>query len=184
MSRLESILKKSAINEAEVVGRYSQRLIAFARTRLPDNLARRVDPEDVVQSAYRSFFRRLKQGEFEFDGEHDVWQLLATITYCKTQNLVKHHHRQKRDARRDEPTSVSDGLQDRVPGPEDIAMFYESLEKLLGGLPEHYREFVLLRLEGYSIEEVAQRVQRSQRTVLRVLSRARELGEAQLESET
>lgn len=183
MARLDSDLTISAIEDAEIVRQYSQRLIAFARTRLPEDLSRRVDPEDVVQSAYRSFFRRLKQGEFEFDGEHDVWQLLATITYCKTQNLVKHHHRQKRDARRDEPTSVSDGLQDRVPGPEDIAMFYESLAKLLGGLPEHYREFVLLRLEGYSIEEIAQRVQRSQRTVLRVLSRLRELGEAQLNAE-
>lgn len=184
MPSFDPLLASTAVIETDVVRQYSQRLIAFARTRLPDDLVRRVDPEDVVQSAYRSFFRRLKQGEIEFDGEHDVWQLLATITYCKTQNLVKHHHRQKRDARRDEPTSVSDGLQDRVPGPEDIAMFYESLEKLLGGLPVHYREFVLLRLEGYSIEEIAQRVQRSQRTVLRVLSRVRELGAAQLNAET
>ena len=183
MPPLDSPLMHAAINDAEVVRQYSQRLIAFARTRLPDDLARRVDPEDVVQSAYRSFFRRLNQGEFEFEGEHDLWQLLATITYCKTQNLVKHHHRQKRDARRDEPTPISNGLADREPGPEDVAMFYESLGKLLSELPDHYREFVLLRLEGYSIEEIAQRVQRSQRTVLRVLARLRKLGEAQLEPE-
>ncbi|MCX7422328.1 MAG: sigma-70 family RNA polymerase sigma factor [Planctomycetia bacterium] len=183
MPPLDSPLMHAAINDAEVVRQYSQRLIAFARTRLPDDLARRVDPEDVVQSAYRSFFRRLNQGEFEFEGEHDLWQLLATITYCKTQNLVKHHHRQKRDARRDEPTPISNGLVDREPGPEDVAMFYESLGKLLSELPDHYREFVLLRLEGYSIEEIAQRVQRSQRTVLRVLARLRKLGEAQLEPE-
>ncbi|TXT33426.1 MAG: DNA-directed RNA polymerase subunit sigma24 [Planctomycetota bacterium] len=182
MSRLDSVLESGSLGEAEVVRRYSERLLAFARTKLPANLARRVDPEDVVQSAYRSFFRRLKQGEFQFDEDHNVWQLLAAITFCKTQNLVKHHYRQKRDARRDEPTPVSDGLRDRVPGPEDLAIFYESLESLLTGLPDNYRELVLLRLEGYSIAEIAQRVQRSQRTVLRVLSRLRELGETQLES--
>lgn len=170
------------MDDAEIVRQYSGRLIAFARMRLPANLSRRVDPEDVVQSAYRSFFRRLKSGEFEFEGVHDVWQLLATITFCKTKNLVKHHHRQKRDARRDDSSSVADALSDRMPGPQDIAIFYESLEKLLASLPKQYHELVLLRMEGYSIEEIAAKVERSERTVLRVLSRVRELGERQLES--
>lgn len=170
------------LDDAEVVRRYSKRLLAFARTRLPENLSRRVDPEDVVQSPYRSFFRRLKAGEFEFEDSHDVWQLLATITFAKTLNLMKHHQRQKREARRDEPTPAGDGLPDRVPGPEDVAIFYKSLEKLLVSLPEHYHELVLLRMDGYSIEEFAGQVQRLQRTVLRVLSHLRELGEKQLGS--
>ena len=36
--------------------RYSERLIALVRCHLSEKLARRLDPEDVVQSAYRSFF--------------------------------------------------------------------------------------------------------------------------------
>lgn len=171
------------VDDDEVVRRYSQRLIAFARTRLPMGMARRVDPEDVVQSAYRSFFRRLKKGELVFDEEHDVWQLLATITFCKTKNLIKHHHRQRRDARREEPDASGGGVVDREPGVEDVAMFFESLKKLLSALPAEYHEFVLLRMDGYSIEEIATRVQRSQRTVLRVLARVRELGEAQSKAE-
>lgn len=174
---------KSEDIETNLVHLYSHRLIAFARTRLPNDLARRVDPEEVVQSAYRSFFRRMNLGEFDVDDELDIWRLLATITYCKTQNLVKHHHRQKRDSRRDEVLPVSESQQDRQPGPEDVAIFLESLEMLLTEFPERSRELILLRLEGYSIEEIAQRVQRSQRTVLRVLARLRELGERQLETE-
>lgn len=183
MSERNSVPCDDSNDEADVVRRYSQRLIAFARTRLPEDMVRRVDPEDVVQSAYRSFFRRLKQGEFVFDEEHDVWQLLATITFCKTRNLIKHHHRQRRDARRDQPESAGRAILDREPNAEDVAMFFESLEKLLAALPENYHEFVLLRLDGYSIEEIASRVQRSQRTVLRVLARVRELGEAQSKAE-
>ena len=43
----------------ELFERYLQRLLALVRTRLPGKLARRVDPDDVVQSAYRSFFTGL-----------------------------------------------------------------------------------------------------------------------------
>jgi len=38
--------------------RYGQRLIALARTRLDEAARRKLDPEDVVQSVFRSFFTR------------------------------------------------------------------------------------------------------------------------------
>ena len=41
----------------ELFNRFSERLVALARSRLSEKLARRVGPEDVVQSAFRSFFR-------------------------------------------------------------------------------------------------------------------------------
>src|ERR1700679_4129725 len=40
----------------EMFHRYANRLILLARSRLSPRLSHRVDPEDVVQSAYRSFF--------------------------------------------------------------------------------------------------------------------------------
>ena len=36
--------------------RYFERLTSLARTRLSSSLKRRTDPEDIVQSVYRSFF--------------------------------------------------------------------------------------------------------------------------------
>ena len=39
---------------------YFSRLIDLARRRLPRRLSRRIDAEDVVLSAYRSFFVRLR----------------------------------------------------------------------------------------------------------------------------
>src|SRR5262245_58097585 len=41
---------------AELFRRYASRLIALAQSRLSASMASRVDPEDVVQSVYRSFF--------------------------------------------------------------------------------------------------------------------------------
>jgi RNA polymerase sigma-70 factor, ECF subfamily len=41
-----------------VFSRYAQQLIALARTKLDQRLQQRVDPEDVIQSVYKSFFLR------------------------------------------------------------------------------------------------------------------------------
>ncbi len=59
-------------HERAVVDRYTQGLLEVARRQLPDRVRRRVDPEDVVQSVYRSFFRRLDAGKFAFEESHDV----------------------------------------------------------------------------------------------------------------
>ena len=41
--------------------RYAQRLHALATKQTSNELARRVDPEDIVQSVFRTFFRRLSR---------------------------------------------------------------------------------------------------------------------------
>ena len=46
----------------EVFERFAGRLVALARRRCNRLLARKVDPEDVVQSAYKSFFVRHRAG--------------------------------------------------------------------------------------------------------------------------
>src|ERR1700722_4305434 len=48
--------------DAEAAGalfhRFAQRLIALARQRLEPRLRSKVDPEDILQSVFKSFFRR------------------------------------------------------------------------------------------------------------------------------
>jgi RNA polymerase sigma-70 factor (ECF subfamily) len=172
--------------EADVVERYTLRLMALARRQLPERVRRRVDPEDVVQSVYRSFFRRLNDGQFNFDDSHDIWRLLAAMTYHKANKAVRFHQQQRRDARRD--TRLTDASRSGTPTPadpaptaDDLATLYDFLEQITARLPEHHRAILLFRLEGYSIEEIGHRVNRSQGTVLRVLARVRVLAEKLLE---
>jgi len=73
---LTQILARRPGFEAELVERYTQRLLALARRQLPERVRSRVDAEDVVQSVYRSFFRRLNEDRFSFADSHDVWRLL------------------------------------------------------------------------------------------------------------
>ena len=54
----------------EVFERFAGRLVALARRRFNRLLARKVDPEDVVQSAFKSFFVRHRAGTLDVgDGD-------------------------------------------------------------------------------------------------------------------
>src|SRR5262245_38849503 len=55
----------------QVVDRYIDRLVALARQRLSQRLASRVDPEDVVQSVFRTFFVRVRAGQFHIADQDD-----------------------------------------------------------------------------------------------------------------
>ena len=46
--------------------RYADRIGALARTRLPEHLTARMDPEDVVQSVFRAFFQSCTAGSTKF----------------------------------------------------------------------------------------------------------------------
>ncbi len=186
---LARVLSREPGYELDLVERYTQPLLGLARRQLPERVRRRVDPEDVVQSVYRSFFRRLNEDRFAFEESHDVWRLLAVITFHKARNAVKFHQRSRRDVRRDqgapageESTDLLGELADVTPRDEDVTVLFECLESLLTRLPDNYREIVVRRLEGASIEEVALAVHRSRRTVLRVLAHVQELAVRELES--
>ena len=51
--------------ETEFWNAYGEPLRRVASRQISSALAKRVDPEDIVQSACRTFFRRVRQGEFQ-----------------------------------------------------------------------------------------------------------------------
>ena len=182
----DDILATTPGYETELFHRYATRLLAFARSRLPQDLNSRVDEEDVVQSVFRSFFRRHEQGQFEFESSYDVWQLLAAITYRKVVNTVKHHRRDRRNSQLDQHKPVDGMLNElagRTPTPDELNVMFDYLRWILDQLPEQQKQILQLRLEGNSIEEIAERVTLSQRSVKRALARVRELIQARNDAE-
>ena len=59
----------------EVFERFAGRLVAMAGRRFNRLLARKVDPEDVVQSAFKSFVVRLPAGRLTVGGWDGLWLL-------------------------------------------------------------------------------------------------------------
>lgn len=175
--------------EKALVDRYTSRLLELARHHLPERVRRRVDPEDLVQSVYRSFFQRLKDGRFSFADSGDLWRLLAAMTFQRAAKAVRFHQQQRRDVRRErqlpkenDSQSTSPAILEREPSPEDVVALFDSLERLLEQLPDKYREIAVLQLEGHSVDEIAQTVKRSRRTVFRALAELEELATKLLES--
>lgn len=159
-----------------VVDQFAQRLIRLVDTRLSRSLAQRVDPEDVVQSVFRSFFRRTH--EFSLQRSGDLWRLLAAMAVNKTRKQAAKHRAEKRDFRREE--SLTDSAQisnlffDREPTPNDVVAFEDALEHALATLSPLQQRAFQMRLEGDSLAKIALELNKSQRTVRRTLQSIRE----------
>lgn len=166
---------------AEVFERFSGRLIGLARSRLDRRLQGKVDPDDVMQSVFRSFFVRQRAGKFVLDGWHDLWSLLVTITVRKCSRQVARFKTNSRDVDRDvgqlpirgfgeanETTALA-----RDPTPLEAVTLAELVERLMTGLNEREQQMVTATLQGYSPHEISLQVDRTERTVQRVLARVR-----------
>jgi RNA polymerase sigma-70 factor (ECF subfamily) len=165
----------------EVFSRYVDRLVSLARSRLSSRLAQRLDPEDVVQSVYRSFFVRLREGQYTLGSAADLWRLLAAITIHKLHKQVEFHTAQKRSFDRELRLSATDSLLGispeelaRDPSPEEAMASVEELELLMNGLAPVQRRMLELHLQGHTISETAEQVQRSERAVRRLLAQLKQ----------
>ena len=56
--------------------RYAQRLRALVRARCSSQLVRRLEPDDIVQSVFRRFFRHVLQGDYDVPPGEELWGLL------------------------------------------------------------------------------------------------------------
>ncbi|OAI38639.1 hypothetical protein AYO40_06465 [Planctomycetaceae bacterium SCGC AG-212-D15] len=166
---------------AALFRRYAERLIGLARSRLSARLNGRVDPEDVVQSAFRSFFVETREGRHDFEHGGDLWRLLVTMTLHKVQHQVERHTAGKRAVQREQAFGGEDsllGLQAEVltrePSVVEAVALADELEALMQGLEPLQRRMLELRLQGHNLEEIAVQTHRSQRTVCRVLDQVKD----------
>jgi RNA polymerase sigma-70 factor (ECF subfamily) len=162
----------------ELFGRYTERLLALARCHLSGKIAQRLDPEDVVQSAYRSFFTDVNRYTLQRSG--DLWRLLAAITIHKLHHQVARHTAAKRSVEREqsfEAEGVMLGVEaDAVaqdPSPSAAVAVVDELQQLMADLAPLHRRMVELRLQGYQVREIAGETERSERFVRKVIEEVR-----------
>lgn len=154
----------------ELFHRYVERLSRLARSRLTPRLAKRVDPEDVVMSAYRSFFLGARDGRFVIQRSGDLWALLVRMTLHKLYRTAAHHQAGKRSIGLE--TDVDDAWQElsaEEPTPEEAVAVADLLESLLNQLPAKHRRVLELRLQGERIADIASEVAVTERTVRRAM---------------
>ncbi|MEM8734610.1 MAG: sigma-70 family RNA polymerase sigma factor [Planctomycetota bacterium] len=164
------------IEDAATVEQFQQRLLKLAKSRLPQRLRSRIDETDIVQSVFRSFFRRHEDSPFQFREQDDVWRLLATITFRKVQRATRYHGQARRDIDREDLGEAVDNLNKAEdPSASALAIMSELLDSILKQLAPKHQSILRLRLEGYSVDEIAQQVSVSSRTVERALAMVRRI---------
>jgi RNA polymerase sigma factor (sigma-70 family) len=175
---------------AELFRRYASRLIGLARARLSSQMASRFDPEDVVQSAYRSFFVSVRDGDFDIQRSGELWHLLVTITLRKYQHHVRHNLAEQRAIHREHRSDQENGdagamePPSREPSPIEAAALIEQVQQLMAGLEPVQCRIIEMRLQGYGLWEIADETRCSHRTVCRVLADIRrQLEQAQREQD-
>ncbi len=174
----------------EIWQQYYDRLVHLARRKLGPMGRRSADEEDVALSAFHSFYRGASQGRFpKLNDRHDLWKLLVTITCRKAIGQIKSATAQKRGGgqvrgesifqKAGESDSGTGGIGQVLgeqPTPELAAMVAETCDHLLDQLDDQMlREIATLKMEGYSNEEIAEKLDCVTRTVERKLARIREI---------
>lgn len=155
--------------------RYLARLTALVRSRLSSRFARRIDPEDIVLSAWRSFFVGANDGRFLTSPDGEIWPLLVTITLRKLSKQTRIHSADQRDVGR-ESASDRENMAECLandPSPEDAALVADALEQLLNRLDPLGTEVLLRQLNGSDTASIAKELDCSERTVRRVSQRLR-----------
>jgi DNA-directed RNA polymerase specialized sigma24 family protein len=173
----------------QIWNRYYSQLLDLARKKLGESPRRVADEEDVVLSAFNSFCQSAAAGRFpQLSDRHDLWKLLVTFTARKAVAHLRREHAEKRGAGVVRGESVplkgdsSDGewglgdILGKEPTPQFAASMAEQCRRLLDCLKEEpLRRVALLKLEGYTNEEIAGQLACSRTTVGRKLTRIRRL---------
>jgi len=146
--------------------RYMEKLLALIDRNLAAKYSPRVDPEDLAQSILRSWFIRAREGRIELSSQDEVWKLLSTVALNKVRNKVKFHDRKRRAVSQ---TNSAPEILQCVPEPtqEDAAAFLDLVEVAGQRLDEKARRTLELIVEGKSVEEIADELGRTTKSVSR-----------------
>jgi RNA polymerase sigma-70 factor (ECF subfamily) len=165
---------------AEVFNRFGRRLRTLAGQRLDRLLRSKVDPEDILQSVYLSFFRHHAQGQYDLQSWDSLWGMLTVITLRKCGHRVRHFRCAGRNVKREivlpAPSgelSVEFEAIGHDPTPSEATRLAETLEQIMRELTERERVILALSLQGHTTSEISDQVDRTERTVQRVLQRVR-----------
>lgn len=168
--------------------RYAKRLRQLIRAKCSSQLARRVDAEDIMQSVFHAFFRGATSGCYSVPDGEELWPLLLVIALNKIRTQGSFHCAAKRDVRMtcgfDDAEALRHAVH-RLEADEPLPFLQLIARETLERLDPAQRDVVELRMAGYEVEEIAQRLGRSKRTVERLLQACRhELTRMLTESDT
>ena len=169
----------------QLVGHYGARLRWLIQMRLPAAIQARTSADDVLQEAMLVVHQRI--GGLVIEAEAAFWMWLCRVVEQRIADVMRTHmkaaardvRRERRPAAASRQTSslrLDQILSDTATSPSGRLRSVEqrqALRSVLDQLPESYRDVIVLRiLEGQSVSETAEMMQRSPGAVSVLLSKA------------
>ena len=176
---LDSLKAGDADAAQKLWQRYFEALVRLARNRLRGASKSVADEEDAVLSAFDSFCRGVARNRYpRLDDRDDLWRLLVVITERKALDQARREQRKRRGGGKirgmseladDDVAGRGDaGLASPEPTPEFAALVADECRDLFRRLrDDSLRAVARLRMEGYTNQEVSERLGCSLRTVAR-----------------
>lgn len=160
----------------ELYLRYADRLRALATHQTSSLLQQRVDADDMVQSVFRTFFRRAAIGQYDIPEGDELWKLLLVIGLNKIRYAGVFHRADKRDITKTTSAEDAQFTLTTQRGGDEVALnvLRLTIDEMLEPLPAIVREIVQLRIAGHEINDISQTTGRSKRSVERILQEFRQ----------
>jgi DNA-directed RNA polymerase specialized sigma24 family protein len=170
---------------AKLWDRFFERLVVVAGQQMATVNRRVADEEDIATGVMAALCRCAGRGQLPaIDNRDDLWQQLLRWTKHDVIDHVRASTAAKRGSKRVRGNSVFskqvgaddieagfDSFADRTATPDLLVEMDEQLNLLLDRLPEPLlRQLALMKMEGYSSDEIASELGVSPRTVSRKLN--------------
>lgn len=151
--------------------RYAEKLLTLARVNIGADLSCRLDPEDILQSVFRTFFRRANRGEYDLPDDEGLWKLLLAIGLNKIRAKGALHRAGLRDARKTIHGEAADEFLRVLPAADEAGLheLRLAIREALDELPASQRVILEHRMSGEPVDVIAARTGRSKRTVERAI---------------
>lgn len=171
--------------------RYFEKLIRQAEVRIRDCPRGVLNAEDIAASVFESLWRGAQEGRFQnVKNRDELWWLLLSLTRQKSANHVRKESAQKRGGNFKQISNYSDENQKQIfeqlvsdePTAEYSMLLEEEYSRLLSLLRDDVlRRIAVLRLEGYTNQEISTQLKISVPTVTRKFKLIRDTWTSQME---
>lgn len=175
---LDGVRNGASTAQQAIWSRYLQRLVNYADHRLRQLGVRAEDGDDIAQKVFAGFFRRAQAGQFpQLEDRDDLWRVLVVITNDRVIDV----RRKKRPATESAMGKVQDNsantpaieqVVNNGPSPELGCEVVESMRELMNRMDRRHpalKQIAALRLEGYTVQEIAEKLGTPKRTIERRL---------------
>lgn len=154
--------------------RYAPRVQGVARPAIRALPPGAGDEEDVAQSSFRAFFDAAANGLApELENREQLWRYLATIARNKAADRVRREARARRGGGKHPESGSLSRFVSNAASPSQIAHCQEVLRRLLTELDasddSKLRTVATMRLEGATVQDIADDLNCTTRTVQRKL---------------